>query len=295
MNIKHSFLILLPLIAIFCRAERVRADLVITFEEKTTYSVSTAKGSYYDGRDTTRVGDYAVQANWTSQGAEFNLNYARQTFTFGGAPTTFEFWSGWAYSNMQDSTTSGFQNQYAAFPGAGAGGSGNYAVAFPDSFINLPASTRVTSLDLTSTTYAALYMSQGRQEPFAPVAPFAADDFMRVTFTGWSQLGGTGTKTGSKTFSLAEGPNPLASWTTLALGDLNSATLGDARSLSVTFSSSDDFAPTYVAIDNLRLQSFSAVPEPSSLALSVAVISSLVAFRKRRSFKRRLPAVSVNS
>ncbi len=37
--------------------------------------------------------------------------------------STFDFWTGWALSNVANSTTPGFLNQYAAFPGRGGNGS----------------------------------------------------------------------------------------------------------------------------------------------------------------------------
>ncbi|MDY6839745.1 MAG: DUF4465 domain-containing protein [Thermodesulfobacteriota bacterium] len=39
-------------------------------------------------------------------------------------------WDGWAYSNMTDTTTAGWTNQYSAITGGGAGGSANYGVAY---------------------------------------------------------------------------------------------------------------------------------------------------------------------
>src|SRR5262245_60541397 len=43
---------------------------------------------------------------------------------------TFDVWSGFAISNVVDTTTPDFSNQYASIAGGGAGGSAHYAVAF---------------------------------------------------------------------------------------------------------------------------------------------------------------------
>ena len=60
-------------------------------------------------------------------------------FTSGGVgfpnvyDNAFRSWSGWAYSNVNDTTTSGYGNQYAAYSASGGGVNGagsTYAVAY---------------------------------------------------------------------------------------------------------------------------------------------------------------------
>lgn len=75
------------------------------------------------------------------------------------------FWaSGWAYSNVQDSLTSGFQNLYAAKPGGGAEGSSVYAVGQQNAVINLTGDAAGKVLDglfITNGTFAFNSMRDG--------------------------------------------------------------------------------------------------------------------------------------
>src|SRR5580692_9175174 len=44
--------------------------------------------------------------------------------------TAYQEWSGWAYSNVRDTTNPSYTNQYAAITATGYNGSANYAVAY---------------------------------------------------------------------------------------------------------------------------------------------------------------------
>lgn len=183
-----------------------------------------------------------------------------------------EWWTGFAFSSQGDTSTAGWTNQYSSFSGGGSGGGGNFAVAYwqsydPDPLFNLPAGMRPTSLQLVNTTYTALTMRDGDVENFA-AGKYKADDYLSVTFTGHSLADGFGDMTGSVTFFLADFRDGKSSiidqWT-----GLNLLSLGDARSVSISFASSDDGefginTPTYVAIDNLTI---TAVPEPATVVL----------------------------
>ncbi len=82
---------------------------------------------------------------------------------------TFGSWGGWAVSNTTDTETPGFQNQYSAVAGGGAGGSATYAVAsaFPGgtaptiSIVSPLSGRAIESLMVTNTTYAARSMRDG--------------------------------------------------------------------------------------------------------------------------------------
>ena len=52
-------------------------------------------------------------------------------------------YNGFTLSNVNNTTTPGYTNQYAAITGTGVGGSGTYAVAFSDAYFNLPAGLSV--------------------------------------------------------------------------------------------------------------------------------------------------------
>lgn len=226
--------------------------------------------SFFDG-----YGAGAVSGSWFSQGVEFNTN---------------QFGPGWSYSNVSDTTTAGFGNQWAAITGSGVGSGGNYALAnsfAPNgAFINLPDPAQVDSIMVTNTTYAALSMREG--DSFAKkFGGVSGDDpdFFRVTFTGFDGLAASGSTTGSVEFFLADyrfNDNSLDyivdQWVQVDLSPL-----GDLRSLAISFDGSDvgSFGlntPAYVAVDNLR---FSIVPEPASVSCQMLLVLCLVALRNR--------------
>ncbi|MBP7830543.1 MAG: DUF4465 domain-containing protein [Kiritimatiellae bacterium] len=76
-------------------------------------------------------------------------------------------WSGFALSNIHDTNTAGWLNQYAVFGGTGMGGAGTYAVAYDDTYgeeadiVTLPLPAWVRGFYVNNTTYAALTMRDG--------------------------------------------------------------------------------------------------------------------------------------
>jgi hypothetical protein len=114
------------------------------------------------------------------------------SFTSGGAKfvnryhSSFGSWDGFAYSNMTDTTTPGFSNQFSAFTGTGHGpGPDNYGVAYgyldqqpnfnqsfafnPNNvsqlqmlpYFDVPTGQHASSMYVTNMTYAALSMRDG--------------------------------------------------------------------------------------------------------------------------------------
>ncbi len=218
----------------------------IDFEDLTL-----ASDSYYNGAD--------GADGFTSGGAGFN-----NTFTdFGGG---FTSWSGWSYSNRKDTTTPGFDNQYSAYPGGGAGGSANYGVSFAStddlsvSRIELPTGARPLSARITNNTYAALSMLQG--DAFAKKfgGPSGADpDIFKLTITG---LEADNDALGSVDFYLADFRAAEADndYVVQDWREVDLSALDGAAKLSFTLSSTDigDFGmntPAYFALDNLLLSS----------------------------------------
>ncbi len=210
-----------------------------------------------------RFGQTEFLQRWTDTGVRFQNNYI----------PAFSSWSGWSWSKVQDPTTAGFTNQYAAFPGGGANAAGalapggTYAIGFGNAYFDVAPNATLQSVDVTNTSYAGLSMRDG--DAFAKKFGGASGndaDLFQVTFTGYTQTGATGATTGTRTVDLADfrfANNSLdyilSSWLRV---DLTS--LGNARSVGLSFFSTDVGAfgmntPAFVAIDNLTLTLFQSL------------------------------------
>ena len=273
MPIRRPSPIAFALLAILPLASTALADVTtIGFEDR---GATLSPGSFYNGSD--------GAGGFTSGGAGFNNDYT----PFG--------WTGWSYSNTTNRTTPGFGNQYSAVTGSGFN-SATYGVAFasrPDNqgtptdiydypVINLNAlNAPLTGLSarITNTTYADLSMRTG--DTFSRKFGGASGndpDYLMLRITGYSGLDKSGTTTGSTDFYLADFRNSnnaldyiVEDWRLVDLAALLGA--GTPRSIGFQMFSSDvgDFGintPTYFALDDLRLVTPSAVPEPGTLALA---------------------------
>ena len=104
---------------------------------------------------------------------------------------TYGSWSGFAYSNCTDQTTSTDANQFSAYTASASGGSGNYGIAYGDvndlnpaipmqldqlPCLTLPANAQIQGAYVTNTTYAVLSMLYG--DSFAK--QFAARRLVRI-------------------------------------------------------------------------------------------------------------------
>ena len=122
--------------------------------------------SFFNGPDpdgtivTGPYDDVVVLGKFQSELLTFNNAYSRD----------FDSWNQWAYSNMTDTTTAGYLNQFSAYPGHGADDSATVGIGFASQgdFYDAPLITRPAddlrsfgSLSVTNTTYAALSMLLG--------------------------------------------------------------------------------------------------------------------------------------
>jgi hypothetical protein len=105
---------------------------------------------------------------------------------------SFDYWEGWAISNVTDNLNPGFTNQYSAIAGSGALQSSNYAVSYafnPTSiFLNGPAKGgTVSGMYITNDTYTYFSMKDG--DPFSK--KFGGEsgndpDFFKLTLHGYN-------------------------------------------------------------------------------------------------------------
>ncbi|MCK5067644.1 MAG: DUF4465 domain-containing protein [Bacteroidales bacterium] len=103
--------------------------------------------------------------NGSDGSGEFSSGLARFYNDFN---PDYSSWSGWAYSNISDTTTSGYLNQYSAITGGGFAGrvaEGNYGTSslYGPSVIDFTEEKAhaAEGFFVTNSTYAALSMEQG--------------------------------------------------------------------------------------------------------------------------------------
>jgi len=142
------------LLGVMLSATNINAQTVSDFE-----NLIIPAGAFWNGSD---------MSGTHNNGQFFN------NFTSGNAifPNVFDttwglpgFWStGFAYSNVQDSITSGFGNLYASRTGIGVNNSSNYVVAQNNALIRLSGvaqNNTVSGVFITNSTYAANSMRDG--------------------------------------------------------------------------------------------------------------------------------------
>jgi len=242
------------------------SGVTVGFEELVPDTPFAGGGAFYNGSD--------GAGGFVSQGVAFNNTF----------DDTFGSWEGWSYSTTTDTTDALFTNQYSSLPGAGAGGSATYAVAFGNGLpvISLPAGARVQSLALTNTTFAGLTIRDGNlfSDPFGGVTGDDPDLF-QLTITGLVgalEVGAIDVPLADYRPSDNTGDFILDTWRTVDL-----TPLGEARSLRFSFTSTDVGAfgintPLYVAVDDLV---FTTVPEPGIGGFLVLAACSFLLRRRR--------------
>ncbi len=143
-------------------------------------NLTLSSESYWDGSDMSGLHNNSVFTTNFSSG-DYNFSNSYDT-TWGAASG---YWSsGWAYSNMTDSTTSGFTNQYSAKPGGGHPiGGANYAIGKPNSTIVFNNPDEL-SINITNSTYAANSMRDG--DAFAKKFTNADQDYFKLHIYGYS-------------------------------------------------------------------------------------------------------------
>jgi hypothetical protein len=247
------------------------AAVVVDFEDLTV-----PPSGFFNGDPGTLSPGQSVSTPWTAGGVAFSNTFGIDSY--GGFD--YQWWEGFSYSNVVNTTDPAFANQYASYPGGGYQSS-TYAVPHTEyndyrPAVTLPVPTTVSGFRIANTTYAAETMRNGDQYGFS--TPLPPGGWFATTAIG--RLGAT--TTGSATFYLADlrGASPpgiLASWEWFDLSSLGTV---DRIEFEFTGSDTGPFGlntPRYFALDNLTV---TAVPEPTVTVIAASIaIAAVVRWR----------------
>ncbi|MBW1988364.1 MAG: DUF4465 domain-containing protein [Deltaproteobacteria bacterium] len=196
-------------------------------------------------------------------GADGSGSYTSGDWNFANIyNATWGSWEGFAYSNVTDTTTKDYSNQYAAITGGGVRGSATYGVAYqgmagPPVATNTTGAAPISGLYVTNTAYAYWTMKEGNA--FAKKfggADGTDPDWFLLTITGRDAQGAV---TGTTEVYLADfrfSDNTkdyiLDKWKWVDL-----AAFGSTATLEFSLSSSDNGdwgmnTPAYFALDSLN-------------------------------------------
>ncbi len=227
----------------------------------------------------TEVGNQA----WTDAGMTFNLDIVDDGW--GGTA-----WGGFTYSDVNDTTTAGFGNQFAVYgDGKDRSGSGVYGIGYIDAWnginptVSFASAVAVNGFYVNNTTYAALDMLTGSSfsKKFGGVSG-NDEDWFKLTVQGFdagsSSLGSVDFYLADYRFADNGQDYILNDWTFVDLSGLGS----DVSSLKFSLSSSDTGGlgmntPSYFAIDDMQ-----AVPEPASVLLIMIGGLGITGYRRLR-------------
>lgn len=215
----------------------------ITYQTVDFETLSLPAAGYWNGSD--------AKGSFTTNKMKFNNEYN----------SAWKSWNGFSYSEKNDVTTAGFENEFSVIDPANK--TNNFAVFYPsfagDIFAQFVDNYdySIKSIDLCNSTYAGLTLKNGNAfcKKFGGASGTDADWF-KVTISAYDH---SNNKVGSKEVYLADFRSTdsskdfiLTKWTTV---DLSS--LGKVNKITFAFTSSDTGAygintPTYVCLDNIK-------------------------------------------
>lgn len=180
----------------------------------------------------------------------------------------FNFWGGFAYSNLTDATTASFENQYSAIAGQGNEGSSNYALCYPSpsALAEFTVPTKASGFYVTNSTYAYWSMKNGdafskkfggetgNDPDFFQLMIEALDAESKPVDTLYFYLADFRFEDNSKDYILNQ-------WTWVDLGELK-----EGKTLRFSLSSSDNSlwgmnTPGYFCMDDLKVENFTSIPQ----------------------------------
>ncbi|UTW62534.1 DUF4465 domain-containing protein [bacterium SCSIO 12741] len=189
-------------------------------------------------------------------------------FFFNDYNPAWSSWSGFSVSEVSDTVTRGWGNQYASIAGSGVNNSKAYGVMYSEgliSFTHSAAGDSVMGVSLTNSTFAYYSMKEGDNIAKKFGGTTGTDpDFFRVQFYG---IDAQGEITDSVYFYLADyrgatGDYIVDDWTWVDL-----RTLGRVKAVYMSFESTDVGnwginTPTYVCMDSLIVKNSSNLFDP---------------------------------
>jgi hypothetical protein len=250
----------------------------------TAAGYAAAATATFDTKDTSPSGYYKPgtggDQSWSDNGITFSMT---EDLTYG------YYWEGFAYSDVNDTVTSGSGNQYAVYgDGKDRSNNGVYTVGYTGFYgvppaVSFASAVTVNGFYVNNTTYAALDMLNGSgfSKKFGGVSG-NDEDWFKLTVQGFdagsSNLGSVDFYLADYRFADNGQDYILNDWTFV---DLNG--LGDnVSSLQFSLSSSDNGGwgmntPSYFAIDDMQ-----AIPEPASVMLIMLGGLGITGYRRLR-------------
>jgi hypothetical protein len=206
-------------------------------------SLVVPAAGYWNGSD--------AKGSFTATNMKFNNEYN----------SAWKSWNGFSYSQKNDVTTAGFENEFSVIDPANK--TNTFAVFYPafggDLFAQFADNNdfAIQSIDLCNSTYAGLTLKNGNAfcKKFGGTSG-TDPDWFKVTISGYDH---SNNKVGTKEVYLADYRSGettkdyiVTKWTTV---DLSS--LGKVNKITFAFTSSDTGAygintPTYVCLDNIK-------------------------------------------
>ena len=243
-----------------------QGDVSATGPERDLYTIESSAPSSF-GSGTTFIQRLMVEEN--GETLSFSNTFENE----------FNSFTGFAISDVANQTATGFENQFAAFPGSGSGGSDNYLIGFSfDGNANLAASRLLNSIDVTNTTFAALGILGDDGTPTEDELPLEeTNGFFELIIQGNNSAASLQQIT-VRLADYTENNDLLVDfWQTVDVSELQST------ELTFSFAGSDvgGFGlntPSYLALDNVTL---AAVPEPSPIILVGIGIAGAMLRRRR--------------
>ena len=240
------------------------SQTIVDFEDLTLPQADT----FYTGED------FAGQ--FVSNGALFENSY--ETTSWGYS------WSGFAYSNMTDNQTPGFDNQYSAFAGSGANSSEKYAIYYNADTLVFPGSgATFGNVSITNTAYAGISMRDGDQFAKQFGSPNGAnglpdgtngEDYFYVTVYGWNSqdelVDSLEIYLADFRFSDDAQDYILSDWTAFDLSNLNFSKYFTFRFYSSDVGGFGINTPLYFAMDNLEYSEYiNTISEEEAVLINV--------------------------